>query len=132
MPACSSNVSEFIDEGHACLLGREIDDTSPGVRYGAGASIPIDVRDGPCMSGSCDELRWSTCEVELEGDAWVIRTEARVFSKPRLSCTADCIFVQYPPCEIDGLPAGTHRVVYGDDELELTIPYEGPELCLGE
>lgn len=114
--ACADDVEEHIDTGRACLLG------DPGQAHEV--TIDFDL----CLSSSCEEVVESSCTATLDGSTVTIEAEVTVRSKTRGSCTLDCnspvVTCQTPP-----LAEGMYTLVYGEDQVPLTVLAGGPSTC---
>ena len=103
------------DEGHVCL-------TQDG-------ELEVEVFFNACLSGSCDSVDESGCEIAVDGEtitvsSWLtIKTEYEAGQ----GCTADCGVVS-TTCTADALDAGEYELQHGQGSMTVTIPGEG-EIC---
>lgn len=95
-----------------------------GKQFEAEAPLYAFVTLRECLSSSCDTERDARCTVDIEGDAIVIESEGGYTDESGLgrSCTSDC-GVLMATCQTAGpVPAGEYVLVYGGEELSLTVP----------
>lgn len=116
--ACADEV-EHVDTGRACVRGE------PG--QGHEVTVDFDL----CLSSSCDEVVESSCTTTLDGNTVIVDASVTVRSDPRGPCTLDCnspvVTCQTPP-----LAEGTYTLVYGEDQVPLTVPLGGQSTCTSE
>lgn len=116
--ACTDEV-EHVDTGRACVRG------APEQAH------EVSVDFGLCLSSSCDEVVESSCTATLDGDTIVVEASATVRSSSRGPCTLDCR-PAVASCQTPPLAEGTYTIVYGEDQVPLTVPLGDQSTCTAE
>lgn len=99
--------------------------------FEADQPLTVFVRFSACLSSSCDTNRQGSCSVEVSSDRIVISSEGSYTDESGAGtfCTADCGIFDVT-CESDPIPEGNYTVVYGSEEISLTIPGPTGNYCV--
>lgn len=103
------------DDGHVCVENDE--------------ELEVRVNFNACLSGSCDSVEDSGCEIAVDADTVTVTSflEIKTEYEAGQGCTADCGVVS-TECSTDALEDGEYTVVHGDHTMTLTIP-SADEIC---
>jgi hypothetical protein len=91
--------------------------------FAADAPAYVTVRLDTCLSSTCTYNYAASCEVEVTGDRIVISAHGTYTDESGAgrSCSEVCLTLD-AACETPPLAEGSYTVVYGDEEIPLSIP----------
>ena len=109
--SCSDSIS-VRDKGALCL--RSVSDGSVSVE------VTFSV---PCRSSSCNRVVTKSCTVEVAGSDMRVHSHVEIedVSSGEDDCNTDCLEPD-ATCGVQSLQAGTHRILHGSDQAQVTVP----------
>lgn len=132
LAGCGGDVVTLDNQGAVCL-STTTDFPEGGQQFEADSTLYAIVTFATCLSSSCSSDRTAECQVAVQGDRIVITSRGSYTdeSGPGQACTTDCLYLE-ATCETGPLPAGEYTIIYGEDELPLTIPGITGAYCVPE
>lgn len=102
-----------------------------GQVFEADQSVTVVVRFDDCLSSSCDTNRQGSCDVEVSADRIVISSQGSYTDESGAgsSCTDDCGVFDVT-CDTGPIPEGEYTLVYGSEEIDLSIPGPTGNYCV--
>lgn len=94
-------------------------------------SVTVIVRFDECLSSSCDTNRVGSCDVEVSAGRIVISSQGSYTDESGAGsgCTNDCGIFDVT-CETGPIPEDEYTVVYGSEEIDLSIPGPTGSYCV--